>query len=81
MEEKSVSLFHDYIRKELEYYHLTETPGDVRYLEGEFNQLDKRLGEISKRIDDQWKAVRLWLMIVGIVLGGLNIVLLIATLI
>ena len=72
----------DILQKVGDYY-LTEimgTPGEVNRLEGQFKQLDKRLDEIGARIDDQWKAVRLWLMIVGIVLGGLNVALLVATL-
>jgi len=71
----------DILAKVGKHFHLIETSGDVRHLEGEFEQLDNRLGEINKRIDDQWKAVRIWLMIIGIVLAGLNTALLIATLI
>lgn len=71
----------DILAKVGKHFHLIETSGDVRHLEGELEQLDNRLGEISKRMDDQWKAVRLWLMIIGIVLAGLNTALLIATLI
>ena len=71
----------DILAKVGEHFHLIDTSGDLRHLEGEFTQLDKRLGEISKRIDDQWKSVRLWLMIVGIILGGLEIALLVAALI
>lgn len=67
--------------KSTDHYRLIETFGNVEHLKGEFTQLDKRLDEIGKRVDDQWKSVRLWLMLVGIILGGLEIALLVATLI
>lgn len=53
-----------------QHFHLIETSGDVRQLEGELRQLDKR-------IDDQWKAIKLWLVIISLFLGGLNIAILI----
>ena len=71
----------DILQKVGRHFKLMETSDEVSRLDGQFRQLDKRLDEISKRIDDQWKSVRLWLMIVGIILGGLNIALLVATLI
>ena len=61
------------------HFHLIETSGDVRQIGGELTQLDKRLGEISKRVDDQWKAMRVWIMILSFILGGLSIALLVAT--
>ena len=61
-------------------YNLIEFSGDLRQLEGEFKQLDKRLDDSNKRIDDIRQATKVWIMIITIILAGLNITVLVVTL-
>ena len=63
----------DILRRIEEHYNLIDISRDFGQLEGEFKQLDKRLDEIGKRINDQWEAIYLGGLNIAILLGHLGL--------
>jgi len=67
----------DILMKVNQHFKLIETSGEIRELRGKLNQFEKRLDAENSRINDLWKATRLWFVIISLILGGMNIAILI----
>ena len=57
-----------------QHFKLIETSGELKELRRQLNQFEKRMETTHERINDLWKATKLWFMIISMILIGVTLI-------